>query len=259
MAPLVVKTFCTQGDVAAALPGAPPAAPGPYEFSGQYVATILDTLGPLTLGALCHLQAVLPGWWRRPTVAAMAHGLRGLVPMGRGEGRSMATGVALFPLLALGNLALLSLTGDPVLTAQRDPYYARMDAFHAVALALAAGVAEEALYRGVMQGGLARLARSRVVAVAAVSIVFAYAHGGYGNPPLLLFAFLFSALAGLVALRWGLWASIALHALIDFYAFARDASSWDAAMWAAVAAVTAGVVAVAAWRAWAWRRGRPAP
>jgi membrane protease YdiL (CAAX protease family) len=260
--PLVAKTFCAQGDIVAAIPGPPAAAPGAWQFSGQAMNTILGNLAYVALGAMCRLQAVQPGWWRRPTIPAMAKGLSGLIPMGRGELPSLRIGIALFPILAAANLALLWVTGEPIATAGRDPYYRNMGAYHAVLIALAAGVGEEVVYRGVIQQGLLRLFGGRRPtllafggAVMATSLLFAYAHAGFGNAPLLLFAFLFSLLAGLVAQRLGIWAAIALHSLIDFYAFARNAVVWDAAMWVTVGLVTAAVVAVTAMQVKAWRKG----
>ncbi|MFO1532921.1 MAG: lysostaphin resistance A-like protein [Thermoplasmatota archaeon] len=269
-APDMVRTFCAQGDVVAVtnLHPRPPEPYSTFDLSRHYIDAILRNLGYVALGAILVVHGRIPGWWRRPTVRAMSEALRGLLPMRRGEMSSLRAGVSLFPLLALGNLGLLAVTGTPVETAGRGPLYAGMTAFHAAILALAAGVGEELVFRGVMQQGLIATLRriaprmpqrgAAAIAVPLVAVPFAYSHADYGNPPLLLFAFLFSVIASVAALWLGIWAAIALHALIDFYAFFVSVPQPDAALWTVAAVVSVAVVAVAAGEAFGiQRKARP--
>lgn len=221
--PDLARTFCAEGNLNLVIPpGQVVPAESRYDLSGHYVAGILGQLGYVGAGAILLWRGRDPQW-RTPSVARIAASLRGLVPMGRGEGWSLGWGLALFPLLALANLLLLSLTaGSSVRTGDDSRVFDNITALQVVMLALAAGVGEELTYRGVMQQGIKRLLPGPVglgAAVAAQAIVFAYAHAGYANLEHLLFAFLFALAAAAVAEGLGLWAAIVLHVLVDFYAF----------------------------------------
>jgi len=263
--PDMAKTFCAQGDIVSILPGRPSLPPAAWHFSNQYIDGIVRNLGYIALGALLVVHGRNPTWWRHPPVAAAATSLRGLLPMGPGELPSLRLGIALFPLLALANLALAAVTGIALRTADKSAYYTNVTPYHAVMLALAAAFAEELVYRGVMQqgirAGLHRLSAQgnwpAVAAIALQAIPFAYAHAGYGNPQLLLFAFLFAILSGAAAQWLGIWCAIALHALIDFYVFFLAVPEPGFAFVAVVAIVTVGVLVTAdleAWQQWARRR-----
>lgn len=256
--PDMVRTVCVQGDIVAVLPG-PRALPPPASlFSIQFSSTIVRNLGYITLGALALAHARDPLWWRRPTVLGISGAVGPFLPMGRGEGRSLRLGIALFPILAGANLLLAQATGLALIAADRSPFYTNMTAYHAVLLALAAAFGEELVYRGVLQQGTLSLLRDRIrpfwlavaVAVTVQAIPFAYLHAGYGNPQLLLFAFLFAVVAGIVAQWLGLWCAIALHALIDFYVFFLGVPEPGVVFQAVVVIVSLGVLSVAAIEGW---------
>ncbi|MES2154756.1 MAG: CPBP family intramembrane glutamic endopeptidase [bacterium] len=224
--PDMVKTWCVAGDVGSILPGAPgPAAT--VTLSRQFIGHLM-WLGTIAVGALVWLQGAKPGWWRRPTTRGMANGMSGFLPMGRGELASMRLGVAAFPLLAGVNIMLDAVTG------RHTSFFTQITAYHAVLLAVAAGFMEELLYRGVVQQSLKHLVAgtsrtttrwwmSAGTAIAVQSVVFAYAHAGYGDTRTMLYAILFALTAGVVVELWGIWTAIALHVLIDFYGFAAGA------------------------------------
>lgn len=251
--PDILRTFCAQGNLDLVIPPGQTLPPSlGYQLSTQVIQTTVAPLGYVILGALCLVAARQPAWVRRPTVAGAAAALTRLVPMGRGETRSMATGLAWFPLLALANVVLLLLTASPsVRTGDDSAVFSRIPLLHVVLLALAAGVAEEVVYRGVMQQGLKGLLRwARVPpplavgsAVAIQMVLFAYAHVGYANVQHLLFALLFGLVAGVVVEVWGLWCAIVLHALVDAASFLL--SRGDGAAWAALVALSAAVLAFA--------------
>lgn len=224
--PDMAKTFCVNGNVAAILPSAPGPALAP-DLSAQFIGQLL-WLGYIAVGAMVWLQGTRPGWWRRPTAQAVAAGVAPLVPMGRGELRSLRLGMAAFPLLAAANLILVAATR---LT---TPYFSRITAYHAVLLSVAAGCTEELLYRGVIQqsirhlvgagsAGAVRRYVAIVVAIVIQAVIFAYAHGGYGDPKVMLFAVLFAGVVGVVVQLFGIWTGIILHILIDFYGFVLGA------------------------------------
>ena len=253
--PDMARTFCAEGNVVSILPGRAPMPPSSLVFSIQYTDAILRNLGYLVLGGILVALGRTPGWWRRPTVGGLARSIAGLLPMGRGETAALRAGAALFPILVLANLVLAALTGIALRAADKSAYYTNMTPYHALMLALAAGFGEELVFRGVMQQGILRLARKAgapplaavVMAVALQAVPFAYTHAGYGNAALLLFAFLFAALAGVAAQWLGIWAAIALHALIDFYVFFLGVPAPGLAFYCLVGLVSVAVLAVAVW------------
>lgn len=234
--PDMVRTFCAEGNLNLVIvPGQVLPPESRYDLSGQYIGSILGQLGYVGAGALLLWRGRDPAGWRNPTIARIAASLRGLLPMGRGETLSLLLGVALFPVLAAANLLLAWLTaGSGVRTGDDSRVFENITALQIVLLALAAGVGEELVYRGVMQQGLKRLLpRSRwgglALGLGVQAVVFAYAHAGYQNLEHLLFAFLFALLAGVVAETLGLWTAIALHVLVDLYAFglaAAESAPW---------------------------------
>jgi membrane protease YdiL (CAAX protease family) len=87
-------------------------------------------------------------------------------------------------------------------------------------VAVAAGVGEELLFRGLVQGGLARLLTDwpgQIVAVAAASLLFGFCH--WLNATYAVLAMLAGAYFGLVLLLTGnILAPITAHAAYDFLA-----------------------------------------
>ena len=225
--PDLARTFCARGDLNLVIPPGQvvPATPR-YDLSGQYIASLLADLGWPAAGLALVARGKL-GTWRLGT-HALAAAVRGWLPMGRscrGEGASLLWGLALFPVLAAGNLLLgLATQGSGLRTGDDSHVFDQLSTLQALLLALAAGFGEEVVFRGVMQQGLKRVipgtATVRVaLAMAAQAIVFAYAHTGYANLEHLLFAFLFAIVAGLAVELLGIWAAIVLHVLIDLSAF----------------------------------------
>jgi membrane protease YdiL (CAAX protease family) len=258
--PDMVRTFCAQGDVAAVVSAhGVPAPPSWQAFLSQAVGAVeRNVLYPLA-GLLLYLhgaqqQGDLPASWRDK--------LERLVPMGRSIAASLRLGAALFPALAALNLLLVYVVQLRFLALGADSYFTNMNGLTAPALALAAGFGEEIVFRGVMQQGLKHALRSlgraaMPTAILLQSIPFAYAHAGYGNPPLLLFNVGFALLAGLATEFLGLGCAIALHALIDLYAFFTQTPNPDPAFWSLIVLTTVAVLAAAAWevRARFARRG----
>jgi membrane protease YdiL (CAAX protease family) len=245
--PDMVRTFCTQGNVASVVAAhGIPAPPGWEYFLGQAVGAVEhNVLYPLA-GVLVYLH----GWRQGGTLpASWRDQLDHLVPMGRSIAASFRRGMAFFPILAAANLGLIKIVQLKFVALGADSYYTNMNALAAPALALAAGFGEEIVYRGVMQQGLKHalkglgLGRAAVpAAIALQSIPFAYAHANYGNPGLLLFNVGFALLAGIVVEFYGLGCAIALHALIDFYAFFTQTPEPGAVFWVLVVAVSGAVV-----------------
>ncbi|HEX2066099.1 MAG TPA: hypothetical protein VHI93_04730, partial [Candidatus Thermoplasmatota archaeon] len=162
-APDIARTFCAQGNLNLVIvPGQVVPPESRYDLSGNYIGSLLGHLGYVGAGALLLWRGRDPPGWRAPSVARIAAALRGLVPMGQGEGRSFVLGVALFPALALANVLLSLLTaGSGVRTGDDSRVFDNITLTQVLLLALAAGVGEELTYRGVMQQGLKRLVPSR--------------------------------------------------------------------------------------------------
>ena len=221
-----------------------------YQLSGLYSRSLLSDLGYLGVGFLLYAR----GGSLRRLLSASPHAIasdlrRAGLPLGRrGEGASFATGFLLFPLLLLGAVAVDLLTRDVAALHQGDEasVWDNMTVFHALLISLAAAFGEELLYRGFLQGALSRVA-PMPVAVAVQAVFFAFAHAGYGTWIHVLQPFLFALLTGVVAWRWGIWAAVVLHALVDIFAIGIEATG--ASPWFAVALTVllyANVVATAA-------------
>ncbi len=208
------------------------------DLSNQYIGSILFNLAYLVAGFLLWTMGDAPGLWRRPTARGLASVLRRMgMPLGKGEPRSTAWGLAGFPLLLLGNVLLLLATSNPTLqNSNEDDLFAKMTLFHAIAISAAAAFGEELLYRGVILVGLVALgrmalqsvpepARSTTAFLAALvvqGLLFGFAHAGYASIQHLLFAVLFGFFSGFIAWRFGIWTAIALHFLNDFFVFGLE-------------------------------------
>ncbi len=268
--PDLVRTFCAQGDLTIVIPGGAPLPAAPLrQLSDQFTFAIVGNLTYLIAGAGFWLTGRSPGWWRRPTMPSLAAGVAPLLPLaGRSETWSLGAGVALFPLLAAVNLLLLAfLPGE----GESSAYFSGVTPYHAILIALAAGFAEELLFRGVMQQGLRKLGASLLrgrggpwaaagPAILLQAIPFAYAHASYNDLDQFAFAFGFAVLAGVAVETLGIGSAIALHVLIDFYAFVSQASDGSGflgfgGLEPALAAATLLVSVAVLWLAgrWWWR------
>lgn len=214
-----------------------------HELSSLYLNKFLEDLGYLTSGFLLYAS---DGTWRsvfRHTPRSLARRLvQAGLPMGRrSEGRSALFGLLLFPVLLIVTIVVnLVLNGVQQLQqSDESSIYDNMTLYHALAISLAAGFAEELAYRGLLQTGLSRR-MPMPVAVLLQAVVFGFAHSGYGTWVHVILPTLFGLVAGLVAWRLGLWAAIVLHVLVDVIAFGADASGnvpwlWQAILWAFLA------------------------
>jgi len=105
-------------------------------------------------------------------------------------------------LVALGNQGLLDATPPPLIV-----QLAALPVGWKLAIALSAGVVEEAFFRGLLQPR---------VGIAISSLLFVLAHLSYGQPFMLAgIALLSLFFAGLVHWRQNLWPAIAAHFLFD--------------------------------------------
>ncbi|MHB1261809.1 MAG: CPBP family intramembrane glutamic endopeptidase [Thermoplasmatota archaeon] len=230
-----------------------------HELSSLYLYKFLEDLGYLGSGFLLYAS---DGTWRgvfRQTPRSLARSLVALgLPMGqRSEGRSGLFGLLLFPVLLLVTIAVNVVLNGVQQLQQSDEssIYDNMTVYHAVAISLAAGFTEELAYRGLLQTGLSRR-MPMPIAIVVQAVFFGFAHSGYGTWVHVILPTLFGLVAGLVAWRFGLWAAIVLHVLVDIIAFGADASGnvpwlWQAIVWAFL--VNCGLtVAYAAW--WVLRK-----
>ncbi|MEA3190203.1 MAG: Type prenyl endopeptidase Rce1-like [Thermoplasmata archaeon] len=193
--------------------------------SSRYIVPALRVLGPLGAGFLLWARGRDPGLWRHLSARRLAGHLRATgVPLGAGEAPSARLGLAAFPVLALANLALLWLTAG-LSNSDESRLDANITLYHVLMISAVAAVGEELLYRGLVQTGLWHALKrihaggAMAVAITLQAALFGFAHAGYQNLQHFLFAALFGLLSGVVAWRFGLWAAIMLHFLIDLYAF----------------------------------------
>ncbi len=224
------------------------------ELSRLYFRSLLTDLGYLGVGFLVFARGGSLGRLLSSTPQAIARDLAASgLPLGRsGEARSLAAGVLLFPLLLGATVAVNVLTAGVEALRQGDEssVWDNMTLFHMLLISLAAAFGEEMLYRGLLQGALSRVA-PWPVAVFGQAVVFGFAHGGYGTWIHVILPFLFGIASGLVAWRWGIWATIAMHFLVDVVAFgvsvAEDAP-WFGTLLGTL--LLANAVATAAYAVW---------
>lgn len=154
-------------------------------------------------------------------------------PMGhRSEGASAFIGILGFPLLLLGTLGVGIATAGFQSLRQSDEtsVFANMTVYHAVLISLAAAFGEELVYRGFLQTILGRR-MPMVAAVLLQAIFFGFAHSGYATWIHVLMPTLFGIAAGLVAWRFGIWAAIVLHAVVDLFAFFAEVAAREPWVW----------------------------
>lgn len=206
-----------------------------YQLSGLYSYKLLGDLGYLAVGFL--LFAGGPRFWDE-TPQTLARKLAALgFPMGqRSEGRSAFIGLLGFPLLLLGTQLVVQGTASLQSLRQSDEssVWANMTVYHAIVVSLAAAFSEELLFRGLLQTGAARLLAPRAdpvqgtpgwavgIAIAVQAIVFGFAHSGYATWIHVLLPTLFGLVSGIVAWRFGIWAGIVLHVVVDVFAFLAE-------------------------------------
>ncbi|MEA3136121.1 MAG: protease family protein [Thermoplasmata archaeon] len=262
-----------------------------HELSSLYLYKLVEDLGYLTLGFILFasdrprdiLRQTPRSLARRLVAAGVPFGQRSELrwsrsPSGvpvlvrgqtlgpRNEGSSLLLGVLVFPVLLVTTIAInLLLSGvDELSQSNEASIYDNMTLYHAVVISLAAGFPEELVYRGLLQTGLSRR-MPMGVAVVVQALVFGFAHSGYGTWVHIILPALFGLVAGLVAWRFGMWAAIALHVMVDLFAFGLDASNnvpwlWQAIVWAFLAncALTLGYAALWVVRRIEARRTPPA-
>lgn len=217
-----------------------------YQLSGLYSYKLVADLGYLGAGFL--LFAGGPDLLRE-TPRTLARKLAAVgLPMGRrSEGRSAFIGVLGFPLLLIGTVGVNLLTQgfDVLRQSDESSVFANMTPYHAVVISLAAAFGEELLYRGLMLVLLVRAftthaqtAAPRALGVAAAmlvqAVVFGFAHSGYATWIHVLLPTLFGIVAGVVAWRFGLWAAIVLHLMVDLFAFFAEVAASEPWVWALV-------------------------
>ena len=202
-----------------------------HELSSLYSNKLLEDLGYLVAGFLLYasdgVRDVFRQTPRRLAKALVAAGFPvGIVGRPRPEGRSLFSGLLVFPVLLLVTVAVNWYLGRVESLNQSDEssIFDNMTLLHAVLISLAAGFGEELVYRGVLMVGLSRR-MPMLVAIVVQAIVFGLAHGGYGTWSHVLLPALFGLVAGLIAWTFGIWAAITLHVLVDLFAFGADASS----------------------------------
>jgi membrane protease YdiL (CAAX protease family) len=198
-----------------------------YQLSGFYSHKLLEDLGYLTLGFLVYAsKGSWSTFWSATPRRLARYAYEAGIPMGnRSEASSAWVGLLLFPVLILSTVLFSLLTADLDSLRQSDEsnVFANMTIYHALLLSLAAGFGEELLYRGFLQPVLARR-MPLLVAIVVQAVFFGFAHSGYGTWIHVLQPALFGLVAGLVAWRFGLWAAIVLHVLVDIVAFGLEAS-----------------------------------
>lgn len=216
-----------------------------HELSRLYSNKLLEDLGYLAAGFLLYasdgFRDVLRQSPRRLARRLVQAGPVGFLGRARSEGRSLLSGVLLFPVLLMVTIAvnLLLSNVDSLNQSDESSIFDNMTVYHALLISLAAGFGEELLYRGVLLVGLAhglmRVFRAgptgpgRVLAMLGAivlqALLFGLAHGGYGTWSHVLLPALFGLVAGLIAWAFGMWAAITLHVLVDLIAFGAAASS----------------------------------
>lgn len=213
---------------------------------------------------------LLYAWGQGPlTVQSLARtAARAGLPMGqRSEGKSILVGLLAFPvfLFATALVNWLVYSQSAFVNGDETSVWDAMTPYHTIFLSLSAGLGEELVYRGVLLVGLLHLLPKNRWGVAAAvvlqALVFGFAHAGYGTWAHVIVPTLFGLFAGAVAMRFGIWAAIVFHVLVDIYAFGSDAAAnapWFGVLLAVALlanAMFSGVVSIR----WTYRRFVQAP
>ncbi len=234
----------------------------PDRLARMYYRSFLIDLGYIGAGFLALYKH--HNWFGPLTTTRLASFAQECgVPLGRGEKASLVAGYLGFPLLFLGTAGASFLLGsvEALNNGDESNFWINLEPYHVVMLSISAGVTEELVYRAVLMVGLLRATQSwgcwsAPVAVAGQAIVFGLAHGGYGTIIHVLMPLLFGIVAGIVALRFGLWAAIVLHVLVDFYVFSSylgDGPWFRFAVWTLLVNVAISL----AWASrWVWTKVR---
>ena len=160
-------------------------------------------------------------------------------PMGRrSEASSAFVGILGFPLLLLGTIGVDFATRglDSLRQSDESSVFANMTLYHAVLISLAAAFGEELVYRGFLQTALARR-MPMVVAILLQAVFFGFAHSGYATWIHVLLPTLFGIVAGVAAWRFGIWAAIVLHTVVDLFAFFAEVAVREPWLWVGINAV----------------------
>lgn len=218
-----LEAVFTPGGVAEAIP-----LIGLYRTFG--LKTLREILFPV-LGLYLLLRRFpwaqkLPSW--RDDWSAVVHAIQ--AGLRRNVWRDLGWGAALLVISIPASLLLQDfLSQFRVLdTGDDSQVFSRITPDLVLLLALAAGVGEELLFRGVLQTLLVRslsnLGRAAFpTALFVQALFFALVHAGYGNLLHVLLPFFFGLFMGLVFRYFGLLPAILIHVEIDIFAFGFDA------------------------------------
>lgn len=164
--------------------------------------------------------------------------------------RDALNGLALVPLVAGGYVLALAVLvsgfASGLVDGDESRVFAEMTPLLAIVVSLAAGLAEEFVYRGVLLSLFSRLMPVWVAAFVQ-AVVFGFAHVGYGTWAHVLGPLVFGLFMAWVTLRIGLLPAVVLHAAIDVVFFGLDIAQRDVAGWwmlAGLAVVSLGAIAV---------------
>lgn len=201
------------------------------ELSRIYSTKLLSDLGYLGAGFLLFAGGRRLFDQTPATIAARLASL-GFPMGGRNESRSAFIGLLGFPLLLIGTLGVNFLTQGLESLRQSDEssVFANMTVYHAVLISFAAAFGEELVYRGFFQTLLGRR-MPMLAAVLAQALFFGFAHGGYATWIHVLLPTLFGIVAGVVAWRFGIWAAIVLHLVVDLFAFFAEVAARELWIW----------------------------
>lgn len=226
-----------------------------YRLSSSYVRSLLIDIGYLGAGFL--LWTAKQGWPRR--VADIAARLRGAgLTWGPSEAQSAWIGWLWLPGLLAGTWLLDLFVSNQVpqlINGDESRVWENMTVFHAVMISAAAAMTEELVYRVLallLAAALLRRlgARGQTAlwgAVVLQAVLFGLAHGGYGTLYHVIGPTLFGLIAGVAAVRFGIWSAIALHFLIDLYVFGAYAAQNAPWVWYALWTLLAANVAMTLW------------
>ncbi len=159
-------------------------------------------------------------------------------PLGRRgrEGASILHGAAWFPVLLVGTVlvnAALTNAAPALTNGDESRVWDNLTVYTVVMVSLTAAFTEELTYRVLLLVAFQRLLlragqpeRTALWgAVAVQSIVFGLAHAGYGTWIHVLLPTFFGVIAGVAAVRFGLWTAVVLHFLVNVYALGSEVFS----------------------------------
>ncbi|HWG89289.1 MAG TPA: CPBP family intramembrane glutamic endopeptidase [Candidatus Thermoplasmatota archaeon] len=180
---------------------------------------------PAPPGLALRVQAMVRSWHR--------------IPVGEGVLSGLSITPALFLVVMMVGILVYGFTAAAggTLPDETQNRFQNATLPTVIAIAIVAGLGEEFLYRGILQGSLSRVV-GLPVAIVAQAVLFGVLHAGYGNWISPIVAGTFGLMWGVLAGRLGLVPLIVGHAVYDVVAISISGNGTQPFAWSLLGMLT---------------------